>query len=146
MHAKSSRAAVVEDILARVVLAIAMTSLIASAAIGASAHPKPAPPAGSASEAVSPFAGHWEADMQGDGRMFTFVFDFKVKHESLGGTLAIAGRDGDVKIAGNVKKGMIHFEQFGLWDGVIDGANLKLTRGLDGGKIQHMTAHRTARP
>lgn len=98
-------------------------------------HPaKPAP--------GSPLAGHWEADIQGDGRVFTFVFDLAVKGDSLGGTLGIAGRDGEVRIAGTVRGNKLHFEQFGLWDGTLEGANLKLSRGLDGGKVQHMTAHR----
>jgi hypothetical protein len=91
---------------------------------------------------ASPVAGHWEADMQGDGRRFTFLFDFTVKGDSLGGVLGIAGRDGDVPIAGTWKGNKLHFEQFGLWNGVLEGANLKLSRGLDGGKVQHMTAHR----
>ncbi len=92
--------------------------------------------------AASPFAGHWEADLRGDGRLFTFVFDFTVRGDSLGGTLAIAQREGDVRVAGTVKGNHVHFEQFGLWDGAIDGAQLRLSRGLDGGKVQHLVAHR----
>jgi hypothetical protein len=90
----------------------------------------------------SPIAGRWEADIQGDGKMFTFEFDFDVRGDSLGGMLSLVGRDGEVPITGTVKGNAIHFEQFGLWDGVLEGDTLDLSRGLDGGKVQHMTAHR----
>lgn len=90
----------------------------------------------------SPIAGHWEADMQGDGRRFTWLFDFTVRGDSLGGVLSIAGRDDEIRIAGSARGNKLHFEQFGLWDGTVEGAGLKLSRGLDGGKVQHMTAHR----
>lgn len=91
---------------------------------------------------ASPIAGPWEADMQGDGRKFTWLFDFTVKGDSLGGVVGIAGRDEEIPVAGTARGTKLHFEQFGLWDGTVEGASLKLSRGLDGGKVQHMTAHR----
>lgn len=94
--------------------------------------------------AVSLFAGHWEADVKGDGRMFTFVFDFSVRGDSLGGKLSIAQREGEVPVTGTVKGNHLHFEQFGRWDGTIENGVLRMTRGLDGGKVQHMVAHRVA--
>jgi hypothetical protein len=115
--------------------------LTVSAACGSRNGPASAAP--TAGPDASPIAGHWEADLQGDGKIFTFMFDFTVQGGNLGGVLSIAGRDGDFPIAGTVKGNTLHFEQFGLWDGVCDGGTLALTRGLDGGKIQHMTAHRT---
>ena len=90
----------------------------------------------------SPISGRWEADIQGDGRLFTFEFEFDVRGDSLGGVLSVVGRDGEVPITGTAKGNAIHFEQFGLWDGVLEGDTLTLSRGLDGGKVQHMTAHR----
>ena len=92
--------------------------------------------------APPPFAGHWEADLKGDGKIHTFVFDFTVRGDSLGGTVSIASREGEYRVAGTVKGNHIPFEQFGLWDGAIEKSELKLTRGLDGGKVQHRVAHR----
>lgn len=117
---------------------VAGTPAVAAGAAPA-AHAVPGPGRGAA---TSPIAGHWEADMQGDGRMFSFLFDLTVKGDSLGGSLAISNREGEIRIAGRVKGRTLHFEQFGLWDGTLEGSSLKLTRGLDGGKVQHMTAHR----
>lgn len=93
----------------------------------------------------SPIAGRWEADVQGDGKIFTFVFDFTVRGDSLGGTLSIAQREGEVRVAGTMKGDHLHFEQFGAWDGKLEKGTLRLTRGLDGGKIQHMVAHRVTK-
>lgn len=127
-----------------VAMAVALLVIAVGVALASSTakHAKRTAPHAALKAAPSPFTGHWEADMQGDGKVFTFVFDLTTKGDSLGGVLSIANRDGEVPIAGTVKGNHIHFEQFGLWDGAIEGANLKLTRGLDGGKIQHMTAHR----
>jgi hypothetical protein len=97
-----------------------------------------------AQASTSPFAGHWEADVKGDGRIFTFVFDFNVRADSLGGTVSIAQRDIEIPVRGLVRGNHIHFEQFGLWNGSIEKGELRLTRGLDGGKIQHLAAHRVA--
>jgi hypothetical protein len=68
-----------------------------------------------------------------------------VRGDTLGGTVSIAQREGETRIAGTVKGNHIHFEQFGLWDGTIEKSELRLTRGLDGGKVQHMVARRAAR-
>ena len=100
--------------------------------------------AGAGAQQVSPsaFAGHWEADLKGDGKVHTFVFEFTVHGDSLGGRLWIAQREGEVPVSGTVKGDHIHFEQFGLWNGSIEKSELRLTRGLDGGKVQHLVAHR----
>jgi hypothetical protein len=98
--------------------------------------------AGAGHAIPSPFAGHWEADLKGDGKIHTFVFDFNVRGDSLGGTLSLVGREGEYRVAGTVKGNHIHFAQFGLWDGAIEKSELRLTRGLDGGKVQHLVAHR----
>jgi hypothetical protein len=116
----------------------------ATAARASNGHAAPGA-AATASARSSPFAGHWEADLQGDGKLFTFLFDFTVRGDSLGGTLGIASREGTVAVRGTVRSNRIHFEQFGLWDGTLEGANLKLSRGLDGGKVQHLSAHRVSK-
>lgn len=100
-------------------------------------------PAGAGHAVPSPFAGRWEADLKGDGRIHTFVFDFSVRGDSLGGTLSMVGREDEFRVAGRVKGNHIHFEQFGLWDGTIEKSELRLSRGMDGGKVQHLVAHRT---
>ena len=130
----------------RLLLAAAVVITIAGAVgtpmTSAAEHAPGAPPSASKHPAQSPIAGHWEVDMQGDGRKFTWLFDLTVKGDSLGGILSISGRDDEILIAGTTKGNKLHFEQFGLWNGTLEGSGLKLTRGLDGGKVQHMTAHR----
>lgn len=121
---------------------IACASAVGIPAASAAERTATSAPAKPKSPAQSPIAGHWEADMQGDGRAFTWLFDFTVKGDSLGGIVSMAGRDEEIPVAGTAKGNKLHFEQFGLWDGTVEGSSLKLSRGLDGGKVQHMTAHR----
>jgi hypothetical protein len=89
-------------------------------------------------------SGHWEADMTGDGKVFTFDFDFKAKGNSLGGTVELSTLDRTFPIQkGTIHGNTISFEALGLWTGELNGQELKLTRELDYGKKQHMTAHRS---
>jgi len=118
-------------------------SVAAFPVLGASVHAEGATSAKLAKAAPSPFAGHWEAELEGDGKLWTFLFDFTVKGDSLGGTFGIAQRDGEAAIQGRAQGNHIHFETFGLWDGRIENGALQLTRGMDGGKVQHLVAHRT---
>jgi hypothetical protein len=132
----------------QVLLTVALAAIpnLALAASSGASHTASPPVSPAKPAATSAIAGRWEADMQGDGKLFTFVFDFTSHGDSLGGVLGIRNREGEVAITGTFKNNRVHFEQFGLWNGSLEGSSLKLTRGLDGGKVQHMTAHRVTRP
>jgi hypothetical protein len=91
--------------------------------------------------------GHWEAEITGDGgRTFTFSFDFQAHHDTLTGTVELSTRDDAQPItSGRIKGKNISFRGFGIWTGILAGSSLELTRELDYGKKQHMTAHRKAK-
>ncbi len=89
--------------------------------------------------------GRWVADMTGDGKAFSFIFNFKVSGDTLTGTVELSTRDDLFPIKdGKIKGNDISFNGFGAWEGTLEGNELKLTRGLDYGKKQHMVAHRGA--
>lgn len=82
--------------------------------------------------------------MSGDGKTYTWTFNFKMH----GGTLTGTVQDSTVDRIFEVKEGKvtgnsISFTAFGWWKGTLDGSELKLVREIDYGKKQYMTAHRT---
>ena len=88
--------------------------------------------------------GHWEAEVTGDGKTFSFLFDFKASGDKLAGTVELSVQDRSFEIKdGKINGDNISFTAFGIWTGRLEGNDLKLTRGLDFGKKQYMTAHRT---
>jgi len=95
--------------------------------------------------AAPDFTGHWEAPVTGDGRTFTFLFDFVTKGDALTGTVELSSQDRTFTITdGKIDGNKISFKGFGLWTGELVGKDLKLTRGLDYGKKQNMVARRTS--
>lgn len=89
-------------------------------------------------------SGHWEAGMTGDGKAFTFEFEFKASGNTFTGTVELSAMDRSFPIKdGKIRGNTFSFESFGAWTGEFDGQELKLTRELDYGKKQHMRAHRT---
>src|SRR5579864_4236945 len=96
-----------------------------------------------AAAAPIPLAGHWEADVKGDEQVFTFAFDFKTNGDVLTGTLGITSQTRTFEIKqGKIKGNAISFVGFGIWTGALNGEELSLTRELDDGKKQNMSAHR----
>ena len=96
-----------------------------------------------ASPAADRFQGHWEADVTGDGKTFTFLFDFQTKGDVLTGTVELSSQDRSFEIKnGKITGDTISFLGFGIWTGKLEGGELKLTRELDYGKKQQMVAHR----
>jgi len=101
-----------------------------------------------AAVAAIDLTGHWEADVTGDGRTFTFLFDFVTngRGDVLTGTVGLSTRDETFPITeGRIKGNAISFKSFGIWTGTLVGPDLKLTRELDYGRKQQMTAHRKPR-
>ena len=87
--------------------------------------------------------GHWEAPVTGDGKTFTFSFDFVVKGDVLTGTLELSNQDRTVAITqGKVDGNKISFKGLGSWTGELVGNTLRLTRELDYGKRQELVARR----
>jgi len=87
--------------------------------------------------------GHWEADVTGDGRSFTFLFDFATAGDTLTGTVELSTQDRSFSIThGKVSGNNVSFIAFGVWTGTLVGDELHLTRGLDYGREQKMTARR----
>lgn len=96
-----------------------------------------------ASPPADKLAGHWEANMTGEAKVFTFIFEFKTNGDALTGTVEIAGQDRSFDIKdGKIKGNSVSFTGFGIWTGTLNGDELNLTRTLDGGKKQEMKAHR----
>jgi hypothetical protein len=88
-------------------------------------------------------AGRWEAEVTGDGRTFSFVFEFMTKGNILTGTVELPIQDRSFDIRnGKINGNGISFEAIGLWTGTLEGDQLTLTRELDYGKKQYMKAHR----
>ena len=87
--------------------------------------------------------GRWEAEVTGDGKSFSFIFNFNTSGNTLTGTveLPVQDRTFDVK-EGKISGNDISFKAFGNWTGKLVGDELQLTRGLDYGKKQYMKAHR----
>lgn len=89
--------------------------------------------------------GRWVADVKGDGRTFSFIFNFKTSGSALTGTVELSTRDDQFPIKnGKIEGNNISFIAFGNWTGTLEGNELKLTRGLDYGKKQQMIAHRSS--
>jgi hypothetical protein len=96
-----------------------------------------------ASAVPDPLTGHWEADMTGDGKVFTFSFDFKTNGDAITGTVELSTMDRTFPITeGKIKGNDISFKAFGSWTGTINGNELNLTREIDNGRKQTMKAHR----
>ena len=88
--------------------------------------------------------GRWVADVKGDGRTFSFIFNFKTTGGTLTGTVELSTRDDEFPIKnGKIEGNNVSFMAFGDWTGTLEGNELKLTRGLDYGKKQQMIAHRS---
>jgi hypothetical protein len=88
-------------------------------------------------------AGHWEADMSEEGRTFTFVFEFKPAGDTFTGSVGLDTLDQSFPITnGKITGDHVSFKGFGIWTGTLRGDELALTRELDGGKKQRMTARR----
>lgn len=104
------------------------------------AAPLDSPPAGIAPVNIT---GHWEAPITGDGKTFTFSFDFVAKGEVLTGSLELSNRDRTIPITdGRIDGNKVSFKGLGIWTGQLVGAELRLRRELDYGKVQHLVAHR----
>ncbi len=88
-------------------------------------------------------SGRWEAEITGDGKTFAIDFEFRTKGTSLTGTVELPFQDRSSEIQnGKIDGNRISFKGLGLWTGTLEGNQLALTRELDYGKKQHMTAHR----
>lgn len=88
--------------------------------------------------------GHWTAEVAGEAKRFEMYFDFEVKGDVITGTVELAGRDDKFKITnGKLTGNNLSFISIGAFTGTLEGNDLKLTRELDGGKKQHMIAHKT---
>ena len=125
----------------RLALCLAVVSILALPAAA-----PPFAPGSSARDRIAPadITGHWEADVAGDGKTFTFMFDFVAKAETFTGTVGLSNQDRTFPISdGKIKGNKVSFRGFGIWTGDIVGDELKLTRELDYGRKQNMVAHRT---
>jgi hypothetical protein len=96
--------------------------------------------------AADPLAGDWQADVSNEGKSFSVVFHFQVKGDVLTGTVELPSQDREFPI----EKGTVHgkdiaFQSIGLWHGTLAGDHIDLTRELDFGKKQRMTARRPAK-
>ena len=88
--------------------------------------------------------GEWSAMFSGEAHTFEVIFNFEVKDDVITGTVQIGGRDDQFKITnGKLSGNNVSFIAIGAWSGTLEGNELKLTRELDGGKKQHMVAHKT---
>ena len=97
--------------------------------------------------APADITGHWEAPVTGDGKTFTFSFDFVAKGASLTGTLELSNQDRAIPITdGKINGSKVSFKGLGIWTGELVGEELRLTRELDYGKKQHLVAKRTKAP
>jgi hypothetical protein len=95
--------------------------------------------------AGSALAGDWQADVTGEAKTFTIVFHFTVTQNAIRGSLELPSQDREFPITeGSIHGNEFTFKSAGLWHGTFDGKILTLTRELDGGKKQHMTARRVA--
>jgi hypothetical protein len=118
----------------RIVLSFALLAMLLAVA---------AAPVLRASPPADKLAGHWEANMTGEAKVFIFVFEFKTNGDALTGTVEIAGQDRSFDIKdGKIKGNSVSFTGLGVWTGTLNGDELNLTRTLDGGKKQEMKAHR----
>lgn len=91
-------------------------------------------------------SGTWQADLESESKTATFVFDFKATGNALTGTVELVNQERSFPITnGTVAGNSVAFTSAGRWTGTLSGAELKLTRELDYGKKQQMTAHRIAR-
>ena len=100
----------------------------------------------SAAVAADPFTGDWQANVSNEGKSFSFVFHFEVKGATLTGTVELPSQDREFPIEkGTVHGNDIAFQSLGLWHGTLAGDAIDLTRELDNGKTQHMTARRPAK-
>jgi hypothetical protein len=91
-------------------------------------------------------AGRWEGELKGESKTLAFAFEFTRMGNTVTGTFEVPSFDHRValeKIAVNGKS--VSFEGFGKWTGTLSGDELVLSRELEFGKKQHMTAHREAR-
>ncbi len=109
------------------------------------ASPTPAAPAHAPAPAArgSAFDGHWEAELKGDARVWTFTLDLLARGDTLTGSVGVPSRDMDFPITrGKIAGNRISFVGAGLWSGTLVGNDLRLVRELDGGKKQSTIAHR----
>ncbi|HXH40676.1 MAG TPA: hypothetical protein VNN08_18735 [Thermoanaerobaculia bacterium] len=97
----------------------------------------------SAATVADRLSGSWEAEVTGDGKTFSFIFEFRARGNALSGTVELPSQDRSFDIRdGKINGYGISFEAFGIWTGTLEGDQLTLTRELDYGKKQHMKAHR----
>ena len=97
--------------------------------------------------ADSALAGHWEAQITGDSKIFTIAFDFAVKSGVVTGTVTLLSNDLEDKIRnGSFDGANIAFTALGKFTGKLVGKELHLTRELDYGKKQELVARRTPAP
>ena len=95
--------------------------------------------------ADSSVAGHWEAQLKGETKVFIIDFHFIVTKDTLTGTVDAPWLDQSFPITdGHIEGADITFTAFGSWHGQLVGDELRLTRELDYGKKQQMVAHRKA--
>jgi len=92
-------------------------------------------------------AGHWEGNMTSEDKTFVITFDLHIKGSVVTGTVEIPSLDRVAQITeGTINGNAFAFKGSGRWTGTIEGDRLTLTRGMDYGKKQYMTAHRVGSP
>lgn len=100
----------------------------------------------SAARIDSGLAGRWEGELQHGSKTLAFAFEFTRMGNTVTGTFEVPSFDHRValeKIAVNGES--VNFAGFGRWTGTLTGDELALSRELEFGRKQHMTAHRVAR-
>ena len=60
-------------------------------------------------------AGHWEAEMTGDGKTFSFIFEFTTKGNALTGTVELSSQDRAFDIRNGKITGNAIRVTFGSW-------------------------------
>jgi len=97
--------------------------------------------------AAAGLAGRWEVNMTSEDKTFVITFDLEVKGGVVTGTVEIPSLDRVAHITeGTINGNAFAFKGSGRWTGTIAGDRLTLTRGMDYGKKQYMTAHRIGSP
>ena len=91
--------------------------------------------------------GRWEGELAGGSKILAFAFEFNRIWNAVTGTFEVPSFDHRVALGRIAVKGKsLSFEGFGKWTGTLCGDELVLSRELEFGKKQHMTARRVPRP
>ena len=94
----------------------------------------------------SGLVGRWEGELQHLSKSLAFSFEFARIGNTVTGTFEVPSFDHRVALEKIAVSGRsLSFEGFGRWTGTLTGDELALSRELEFGKKQRMTAHRVAR-